>query len=151
MEFLFENNSGIDIPQDIIDKLNKVIALGLTRAGKTDGYEIGISFVTPEEIRECNNEYRHVDKVTDVLSFTYGAQWQKVPKDVPMILGDIMICVERAKEQAGEYGHSFERELAFLTAHGLMHLLGYDHENEADEQKMMTEQEAVLSELGITR
>ncbi len=151
MEYYFENKSGTEIPQGVIDKLNKVINLGLTRAGKLSDFEIGVSLVTGDEIRKMNRDYRAVDAVTDVLSFTYGTQWQKVAKDSPMILGDIVICVERAKEQAVEYGHAFEREMAFLTAHGLMHLLGYEHEDEAGEMKMMAEQDAILNELGIVR
>ncbi len=151
MEFYFENDSGIELPEALTDKLGEVIKKGLARAGKLVDFEIGLSFVTPEEIRRLNCEYRAKDEVTDVLSFTYGTDWQKMSNDQPIILGDIVICVKRAQEQAAEYGHSFEREMSFLTAHGLMHLLGYDHENEADDKKMTAEQEAVLNELGITR
>jgi probable rRNA maturation factor len=133
------------------DRLTDVLKLGLLRSGRTGEYEVSVTFVTPDEIRRLNNEYRAKDAVTDVLSFTYDGEWQNVPSGIPMVLGDIVICIERAKQQAEEYGHSLLRELAFLTAHGLMHLLGHDHENEDEEHAMIAEQEAVLTELGINR
>jgi probable rRNA maturation factor len=151
VELYFENQSGAELAPGTEDKLTEVIRLGLERAGKTGGYEVSVTFVTPDEIRRLNREYRAKDAVTDVLSFTYDGEWQNVPSGIPIVLGDIVICIERAKEQAEEYGHSFMRELAFLTAHGLMHLLGHDHEDGEEERAMMAEQEAVLTALGISR
>jgi probable rRNA maturation factor len=151
LELYFENQSGAELAPGTEDRLTEVIRLGLERAEKTGGYEVSVTFTTPDEIRRLNREYRGNDSVTDVLSFTYDEEWQNVPSGMPMVLGDIVICIERAKEQAEEYGHSLTRELAFLTAHGLMHLLGHDHEDDDEERAMMAEQEAVLSALGILR
>lgn len=115
---------------------------------------INIIFTNPEKIRQTNKEYRNVDKETDVLSFpmfekeeilNYEAkQWQEV-------LGDIMISIERVQEQAKEYGHSFERELAYMMVHGFYHLMGEDHIEEADKVVMRQKEENVLTKLGITR
>ena len=86
-----------------------------------------IIFVTPEEIHELNKQYRGVDRVTDVISFALEDAHDVSLTDV-RVLGDIYICIDRMKEQAIEYGHSETRELSFLTVHGLLHLLGYDHQ-----------------------
>ena len=104
---------------------------------------------TPEHIRELNRDFRHIDRVTDVLTFP---AWEG---EDPLVgdgyLGDIMICYARAIEQAEEYGHSLERELAFLTIHGVLHLLGYDHMTEPDERVMREHQTAILNGMGVTR
>jgi len=115
---------------------------------------VNIIFTNPDKIRQTNKEYRNVDKETDVLSFpmfekeeilNYEAkQWQEV-------LGDIMISIERVQEQAKEYGHSFERELAYMMVHGFYHLMGEDHIEEDDKVIMRQKEENILSKLGITR
>ncbi len=115
---------------------------------------VNIIFTNPDKIRQTNKEYRNVDKETDVLSFpmfekeeilNYEAkQWQEV-------LGDIIISIERVQEQAKEYGHSFERELAYMMVHGFYHLMGEDHIEEADKVVMRQKEENVLTKLGITR
>lgn len=122
--------------------------------------EIDLTFVSPEEIHLLNKEYRGVDRPTDVLSFPQfdfegslpGSYLDAAAKSYDeIILGDIVISFEQAKAQAEAYGHSLERELAFLTAHSMLHLLGYDHMTEPEEQDMFARQEKALSELGITR
>lgn len=121
--------------------------------------EISVTLVDNESIREINAEQRNIDRPTDVLSFPMlefdedGVACADYDTDGDfIILGDIVISMERAQEQAREYGHSFIRELAFLTAHSMLHLLGYDHINSAEEERVMCEkQEAVLQSLGITR
>ncbi len=122
-------------------------------------YEVSISFVDNEEIRELNRQYRNKDSATDVLSFPL-LEFEETEEDFSneeeylqeeLLLGDIIISLERAQEQAAEYGHSFEREIAFLLVHGVLHLLGMDHETEAEEQEMQQKQEHILSLLQITR
>lgn len=121
--------------------------------------EISVTIVDNEAIREINAEQRGIDKATDVLSFPMLEfdENDEVCADYDMdgelvMLGDIVISLERAKEQAIEFGHSFKREVAFLTAHSMLHLLGYDHiDNEEDERVMFTKQEEILTSMGITR
>ena len=121
-----------------------------------------IEFVSESEIRELNAETRGIDKVTDVLSYPAldGIKGKKLcKKEYPysldeegnLLVGSIAVCVKRAKEQAEEYGHSYERELHYLIVHGVMHCLGYDHEAEEDKQEMREKEELILSRLGITR
>ncbi|MBQ5926354.1 MAG: rRNA maturation RNase YbeY [Clostridia bacterium] len=121
-----------------------------------------VLFVGEEEIRELNREQRKVDKITDVLSFpTLDGIIEKPieQKDYPydidengnLFIGSIVICKKRAREQAEEYGHSFNRELHYLIVHGVMHCLGYDHEEETDKAKMREMEEKVLKKAGITR
>lgn len=109
-----------------------------------------IIFVTPEEIHELNKQYRGVDRVTDVISFALEDAHDVSLSDV-RVLGDIYICIDRMKEQAIEYGHSETRELSFLTVHGLLHLLGYDHQTKEDEEVMFGLQRKILSDLNINR
>lgn len=109
-----------------------------------------IIFVTPEEIHELNKQYRGVDRVTDVISFALEDAHDVSLTDV-RVLGDIYICIDRMKEQALDYGHSETRELSFLTVHGLLHLLGYDHQTKEDEEVMFGIQRKILSDLNINR
>lgn len=118
------------------------------------GAEVSITIVDSTKIQELNRNYRGLDEVTDVLSFALldgedeefkaGAQWDKM-------LGDIVLCWERVLSQAQDYGHGVKRELAFLTAHGFLHLLGYDHDVIDAEKTMFARQEEVLSALGLRR
>ena len=110
--------------------------------------ELSLYCVTPEEIRALNLEHRAVDRVTDVLSFP-AAEPGETPSDG--FWGDIVLCPQRAREQAGEYGHSMERELAFLTVHGALHLFGYDHMEKEEEAHMLKRQRAILERMGVPR
>ena len=109
-----------------------------------------IIFVTPEEIHELNKQYRGVDRVTDVISFALEDVNDVSLSDI-RVLGDIYICIDRMKEQALEYNHSETRELSFLTVHGLLHLLGYDHQTKEEEEIMFNLQRKILSDLNINR
>lgn len=111
--------------------------------------EFNLIFVNKDEIQRINKEYRKIDKVTDVISFALcdDPDYDKSQKE----LGDIFICVERALEQAADYGHSKEREFAFLAVHGYLHLCGFDHQTEEEEKVMFSKQEDILSNAGITR
>ncbi len=131
------------------DYLNEVINHTLEVMG-TKNAIFTIIFVTPEEIHELNKQYRGVDRVTDVISFALEDAHDVSLTDV-RVLGDIYICIDRMKEQALEYGHSETRELSFLTVHGLLHLLGYDHQTKEDEEVMFGIQRKILSDLNINR
>jgi len=106
-----------------------------------------IIFIDDEEMHKMNKEYRGIDRTTDVLSFALNDN--KHIDTVINSLGDIFISIPKMKAQAVEYSHSEKRELSFLTVHGLLHLLGYDHMNEEDEKIMFTLQKEILDELGI--
>lgn len=109
-----------------------------------------IIFVTKEEIHELNKQYRGVDRVTDVISFALEDAHDVSLSDI-RVLGDIYICIDRMKEQAIEYNHSETRELSFLTVHGLLHLLGYDHQTKEEEEIMFDLQRKILNDLNINR
>lgn len=118
---------------------------------------ITITFTTPEEIRKINKKYRKIDRATDVLSFP---MFEKDELDEKIknkdflyedVLGDIIISIDKVREQAEEYGHSFERELSYMLVHGFYHLMGYDHIEEEDKKIMRPKEEKILNELKITR
>lgn len=115
--------------------------------------EVSLVLADDEYIRGLNRQYRDKDCSTDVLSFALNEGEEPLMIDGPeeVLLGDIIISLETATRQAEEYGHSLERELAYLTVHGILHLLGYDHMTEDDKKEMRQEEEYVLSFLGITR
>ncbi|WP_088008008.1 rRNA maturation RNase YbeY [Indiicoccus explosivorum] len=134
--------------------VQKVLARA-AEAEETGEAEVSVTFVANEAIRQINREYRGKDTPTDVISFALEeADEQEVAitgGSEVRVLGDIIISVERAKEQAAQYGHSYERELGFLAVHGFLHLLGYDHLTEEEEQAMFGRQEEILSSLGLSR
>lgn len=116
--------------------------------------EISVSIVTNEEIQKLNKEFRNIDKATDVLSFPMctfdmGEAFDYNEND-EIILGDIVISIDKAKEQAEEYGHSLEREIAFLTVHSMLHLMGYDHMEAEEEKEMIKKQKEILQQAGFT-
>ena len=117
--------------------------------------EISVTFTDNEGIREINREHREIDAPTDVLSFPIlgdDEDGDTNPGTGAVILGDIVLSLERAREQAAEFGHSFTREVAFLTVHSVLHLLGYDHVNsEEEDREMRARQHAILEYMGITR
>lgn len=116
--------------------------------------EVSVSFVDNERIHELNAQYRNVDRETDVLSFPMGenGEYDTNMDTGAKILGDIVISVPKAMEQAKAYNHSLQREIGFLTVHSMLHLLGYDHENGGIEQVHMREkEEEVLTKIGLKR
>lgn len=116
--------------------------------------ELSISFVDNKTIKTLNNTYRGLNEITDVLSFGMHDDNPDVltkQSDIPMAIGDIVVSVDRAREQANEYNHSLMRELGFLTIHGFLHLLGYDHEEKTDEQIMFAKQKMILDAFKIER
>lgn len=143
------------VPTDYIDLLQRLLIFTAEKEGISKEAEVSINFVDNKEIQELNRNYRQKDVPTDVISFalqeTVEGELDIIGENIPLALGDIVISVDKAKEQAVDYDHSFERELAFLTIHGFLHLLGYDHMNEEDEEKMFAKQEEILGEFGIER
>lgn len=150
MDVLFENNTNEEINYKLIEK---VISEALRYEGVNDNTEVSVAIVDNEEIRKINNKFRNIDRATDVLSFPLiDFDNESLPDDGSKIyLGDIIISIERAKEQAKEYGHSIDREIGFLTAHSMLHLLGYDHMVPEEEKEMFAKQEEILNNLGLRR
>lgn len=116
-----------------------------------ENVEFNVIIVDNEEIHALNKEYRHIDRKTDVITFALEDDKTVMSGFDSRILGDIYISIDKAKEQAIDYGHSLIRELCFLAVHGFYHLLGYDHMTKEDEEIMFSKQEEVLSENGIER
>lgn len=150
----------VSIDDSINIIIKKVIDTCMKSENLEKDYEVSVLIVNDEEIRSINKEHRDTDKSTDVLSFPMVEfENGKLISDEgdydidfdELMLGDIIISAETAKRQAIEYGHSFEREMAFLTAHSCFHLLGYDHMVESEEKVMFKKQEDILNELGLTR
>ncbi|MBM7614645.1 rRNA maturation RNase YbeY [Alkaliphilus hydrothermalis] len=139
----------MEVSEELLQLLTKAMEASLKHEGWDPDFEVSLSLVNNEEIQDLNKNYRGKDYATDVLSFPM------VDDDFPIgeekLLGDIVISVEKALEQAEEYGHSFEREMSFLTVHSMFHLMGYDHEDEESEGKMRGKEEAVLKQIGQVR
>ena len=138
----------------------KIISKVVKQCFETENLEnsklyISITLTTPNNIQKINQEYRKIDKATDVLSFPMfekeeiNEKIQNQQFELEDVLGDIVISIERVEEQALEYGHSFERELAYMVVHGFYHLIGYDHMEEQDKKEMRTKEEIVLKALKI--
>lgn len=144
----------IKIPSGIRLLMRRCCEAVLRTEGFTEPCEVSISFVSNEEIREINREFRNIDSVTDVLSFPLGENGEyDLNNDTGALeLGDMVISIERAEAQAKEFGHTLQREVAYLTVHSMLHLLGYDHVNGGLEQVRMRErEEEVLALLGLQR
>ena len=121
-------------------------------------FYLSITLTNPEQIHKLNKQYRNVDKPTDVLSFPMFEKGEidnivseQIKNIIPEVLGDIVISIDKVKEQAEEYGHSFERELSYMIVHGFYHVMGYDHIEEKDKEIMRPKEEKVLSILKQTR
>lgn len=144
-----------DIPEPWIALLEQLLEQAAEVVRLEDG-EVSLTFVDDETMRELNSEYRGIDQPTDVLSFALRDEvdgeaeiWHE--HAVPDLLGDIVISVPTAKRQSEQYGHSLEREVAFLFIHGFLHLLGYNHDDEQSEREMFRLQEQLLQKVGATR
>ena len=133
--------------------VRRVVARALRASGVAQPAEVDVLLTGDEEVRRLNRQYRRVDGTTDVLSFALDESEAAFPGEPggPPSLGQVVVSYPRAVAQAREYGHSLEREVAFLIVHGLLHLLNFDHEKPTDEARMTQAQEAILSALGILR
>lgn len=140
------------INEDVVEleEVEKVLHKAMEKE-KLENTTFNLIIVDNEYIHELNNNYRHIDRETDVITFALEDEDTLVVGGDERILGDIYISIDKAKSQALEYGHSLLRELAFLAVHGFYHLLGYDHMTEEDEKVMFKKQEEVLEEYGISR
>ena len=144
IEVFNETTEEIDIEE--IKKLTDY----LVKYMNVENAQFNVIFINNEKIREINKSYRGIDRETDVISFALEDE-KTIRLENERILGDIYISVEKAKMQEEEYGHSFKREICFLTTHGFLHLLGYDHMKKEDEEVMFKLQEEILDSYGITR
>ena len=154
LRIYFENEQEKRTVSEYLRRLiRRAIRTTLAREGFTRSAELSVTFTDNEGIRALNREYRKIDRATDVLSFPqfdfHGGE--ELPEgDESVALGDIVLSLERAEEQAREFGHSFSREVAFLTVHSMLHLLGYDHElGDAEDADMRERQRAVMHDMGL--
>ena len=149
--------NGISENKEYEEIINKVLNECFKNEGLTKlKLYISITLTVPEEIQKINKKYRNIDKPTDVLSFPMFQKEELeelMQGDYPVedVLGDIIISIPKVEEQAVEYGHSFERELAYMVVHGFYHLMGYDHMNDNDKKEMRKKEDEILNKLHITR
>lgn len=143
----------LDHREPLAGLLNRAIEEAIRLSGGPEEAEVSLMLVDDQRIHELNREYRGVDRPTDVLSFALQEETEEEPDSEfeDEMLGDIVISAQRAREQAEEFGHSFEREIVYLAVHGTLHLLGYDHEEEQDKQEMRSKEEEVMAILRLER
>ena len=165
MTLFLENETGEDLPFDMEDTARLVCEQALEQEGCPYEVQVNLRLVDNESIRQMNRECRDIDRATDVLSLPYvdfetegvfdideDAEADYFDPDTgELILGDICISLDKVREQAEEYGHSLRREYAFLIAHSMLHLCGYDHMEPEEAARMEAKQEEILQTLGITR
>ncbi len=140
----------------ITDDIKKLVISAITASLEVEGFaknaEVNVTFVSDRKIKEINKNFRNINSSTDVLSFPLSDNgiYDINPENECAMLGDIIISVEHAVKQAEVYGHSIQREIAYLTVHSVFHLLGYDHIDEAEQKKIMREkEEEALSKIGL--
>ncbi|MED1418809.1 rRNA maturation RNase YbeY [Bacillus sp. FSL W8-1127] len=144
-----------ELKQEDLELVEQLLQFASEKEGIQEESEVSVTFVDNQRIQEINRDYRHKDQPTDVISFaleeTDEEEVEIIGEDMPRVLGDIIISVPKAREQAHDYGHSFQRELGFLAVHGFLHLLGYDHMTEEEEKIMFSRQREILNEYGLKR
>lgn len=153
---VFVNNlqEKVKVDNRLLDILSAVVETALKVQDRKDDPEVSIALVDDMYIRDLNFKFRQIDKPTDVLSFPMDeptAIDSPMMEDEDNLLGDIIVSMETAQRQAEEYGHSLLREMAYLTTHGMFHLMGYDHDVERARLEMRDKEEKVMSILDITR
>jgi len=147
-EFINQTNEQLDEYEALF---NEIIEATFKMLAVEDACELSCIIIDDKEIHRINREYRQIDRPTDVISFAYEDAECFELEGMPRQLGDIFISLDKAKEQAESYGHSFKREFCFLFTHGLLHLLGYDHMQEEEAKEMFALQEKILNAQNITR
>ena len=151
---VYDEQKKVKLPSGIRMLLRSTCSAALEYEEFPDKAEVNITFVDDEQIQELNLNFRNIDKSTDVLSFPLGENdvYDTNPETGLKMLGDIVISVEHAVAQAEDFGHTINREMAYLTVHSMLHLLGYDHVNGGIEAVRMREhEEAILTKLGVSR
>lgn len=150
MDILYDPRN---MPEEaLLSKMEEGAALCVEEEGiPAERAEVSLTFVSGEEIRALNRDYRGVDKVTDVLSFPQYEDLDEIPEQGEILLGDVIICREQAVKQARELGHSKEREIVYLFIHSICHLLGYDHMEEGERREMRKREEAVMAKIQLER
>lgn len=153
INILFLNRTGKRLSGTLHPIVERCCRQVLATEGFESDTEVSVTFVTNEQIHELNLEFRNIDRETDVLSFPLGenGSFDQNPENGCFMLGDIVISVEKAKEQAKQYGHSLSREIGWLTTHSMLHLLGYDHIDAREAEIMHRKEEENLSALGLYR
>ena len=147
MKVLLDNLTDAKLDLDDLEKkAAATIATVLEVEAYNENVEVSLSFVDRDRIHQLNRDYRKVDRPTDVLSFPMDEDYVE---GFDEMLGDIVICLDVAKEQADDFGHSLEREIMYLICHSTLHLLGYDHENEEDKREMREKEKQVMKKLGV--
>lgn len=136
---------------DLEALVERVVRAVLEQEGCRDGSEVSLLFTDDSYIRELNRNYRGIDSPTDVLSFALNEGEPMPDEGEEDLLGDVVISLQAALRQGEEYGHGIKREVAYLTAHGVLHLLGYDHQDEESRAVMREKEEAALAALGLER
>lgn len=154
MQLLISNEQNqVPVGEDLLALLERALQQVLDLEEYEGDPEVSLVLVDDLRMAELNRSYRGVEGTTDVLSFAMMEQDEAEPDTVPdegeLLLGDIVISVPKALAQAEEFGHSLQREMAFLAVHGMLHLLGYDHQTAEDEQKMRQRQREVMAMLGL--
>ncbi len=155
MKLYINNQQEKEIPEGIEKDIEEAVILCLKEERENTDYEISLTFVDNEEIKNLNRDFRDKDSVTDVLSFPMMEEDMFIPEEIEEeiepLLGDIVISVERAEEQAEELGHSLRREIVYLSIHSMFHLLGYDHMQEDEKREMREKEKKIVRELKIFR
>ena len=151
MNIYFDETQAVS--DEILRKMEEAAAYGAELENLDDERcEISVTFVDMEEIHELNKLHRGVDKPTDVLSFPqFEDVCEEAPEEGEICLGDVVICREKAAEQAEEFGHSFEREILYLFVHSVLHLLGYDHMEEGEKKVMRAREEKIMEYIDVLR
>lgn len=165
MSIIINNDIEETLDNKYVDIINKTIEKSLDEEHCPYEVEVSVTITDNQNIQAINREHRDMDKPTDVLSFplidfSNPSNFDDIEEDNDewfnldngeLMLGDIIISLERARDQAQEYGHSIEREIGFLTAHSMLHLMGYDHMMEEEEKVMISKQKKILNEVGLKR
>ena len=151
VDILYDDRQDImKINDENIEAIKKTVETCLETEGLDGNYEVSVSYVTNEEIKELNRQYRNVDSETDVLSFPLDDEDDDISMDGDVaLLGDIVISTEKIIEQAKEFGHSLEREMLYLVAHSTLHLLGYDHMEDDEKSEMRQREKEIMKKLTI--
>ena len=165
MSLFFENTTDIDFEFNEEDLIHKLLAHTMDNLNCPYEVSVDVTVVDEDEIQRLNREFREIDRVTDVLSFpmnefdaegvfegeAFEASMETDPETGELLLGDVILCAAKVKAQAEEYGHSEEREFAFLVVHSLLHLCGFDHIEDADRERMEAKQSEILDDLKLFR